>query len=56
MTPLDRAHRVVGGLLFFFCGFVAQANRHGKYSNPLLTFVTLTFVDISSLDRQIDDE
>ena len=30
MAPLDRARRVVGGLLLFFCGLVAQANRHGK--------------------------
>ena len=30
MAPLDRSRRVVGGLLVFFCGLVAQANRHGK--------------------------
>ena len=41
MTPLDRARRVLGGLLVFFCGLVTQANRHGKYSNRLLTFLTL---------------
>ena len=30
MAPLDRARRVVGGLLLFFGGLVAQANLHGK--------------------------
>ena len=30
MAPLNRAHRVVGGLLVFFCGLVGQANRRGK--------------------------
>jgi hypothetical protein len=36
MTSLDRARRVIGGLLVFCYGLVVQANAHGKYSNRLL--------------------